>query len=310
MTRLGLIGAGRWGKNIIRTLSSFPGARLTRVASRNPETSKLAGRGCAVSPDWRELIGAGDLDGLIIASPPASHAQIAEAAIAAGLPVLVEKPLTMDPGQAHDLLESAARRKALIMVDHIFLFHPAYAALKKKSGELGPIKSISSWGGNWGPFRPDVSTLWDYAPHDVSLCLDLMGAKPAGIGAQRQKTRRVNAGLGEEWLIDLDFKGGVRARLHASNLAEKKQRRLEVSFKNQALVFDDLAQPKLALHPLQGSALGPGKALKTAPTPPLNMVLQTFVKALKNKNKNLSSLRLAVDVVDILAACSASPNEP
>src|SRR3989338_453470 len=280
MTRLGLIGAGRWGKNIIRTLESFPGAKLARIAGRQ---------------DWQQAAHARDLDGLIIATPPASHFEIAQTAVEAGLPVLVEKPVTMEPGQARALLDLAQRRRVLVMVDQLFLFHPAYTALKEKARELGPIKSISSWGGNWGPFRQDVSPLWDYAPHDIYLCLDLLEARPSSVHAQLKASREVEGGRGENWLLQLDFKSGAGAELHSNNLSDKKQRRLEVYFETQALVFDDQAGAKLVLHELKGGALGPGQALKTDSNAPLNAVLRTFIESIQTGNRDLSGLRLAVD---------------
>src|SRR5229473_890850 len=106
--RLGLIGAGRWGRNYLRTIAATPGVRLARLASRNPDSVRLAPADCAVTPDWRDLLDRNALDGVIIATPAALHAEMALAAMDAGLPVLVEKPLTMDIAQAR-----ALGRKAL-----------------------------------------------------------------------------------------------------------------------------------------------------------------------------------------------------
>ena len=89
---LGLIGAGSWGRNYIRTLAGLEGVDLVRLCSRNPESAKLAGPDCEISPDWRQLIEAGDLDGVIIAAPPALQSEMMLAAIGRGLPVLAEKP--------------------------------------------------------------------------------------------------------------------------------------------------------------------------------------------------------------------------
>ncbi len=91
--RLGLVGAGAWGRNYIRTIAGLTGVVLARAASRNPDTQSLVPPDCVVTPDWRELVGATDLDGLILAVPPKVQAAIAEAAVRARLPLLLEKPI-------------------------------------------------------------------------------------------------------------------------------------------------------------------------------------------------------------------------
>ncbi|MEE9275734.1 MAG: Gfo/Idh/MocA family oxidoreductase, partial [bacterium] len=114
--RLGLIGAGRWGRAYIRTLKSMAGVELARLCSANPESPKLAGPGCRVTGDWRELAGAEDLDGLILATPPGLHAEMAGAAAAAGLPVMIEKPLTLDLDEALRLQETFERTGTAVLV--------------------------------------------------------------------------------------------------------------------------------------------------------------------------------------------------
>jgi predicted dehydrogenase len=142
--RLGLIGLGSWGRNYVATLQDFPGAKLTRVATRNPDAPALAGPKCKIQEDWRELLKAKDLDGVIITSPAPLHAEQLDAALDAGLPVLIEKPLTLDSSQAKRLLEKAKKKKGYVLVDHIYLFHPAYEELKNRAKALGPIKKIVS----------------------------------------------------------------------------------------------------------------------------------------------------------------------
>ena len=128
--RLGVIGAGRWGRNIIRTLRGMSAADLAWVASRNPTAREFAGRGCTVEEGWRGLLRRPGIDGIAIATPPALHAEMTAAAISAGLPVFVEKPLTCDVGEAERLLDLAAARRGYVLVDHVHLFSHAYRELK------------------------------------------------------------------------------------------------------------------------------------------------------------------------------------
>ena len=109
---LGLIGAGPWGRNYIDTIRALDGVALTRLASRNPESAALAGPDCEITGDWRKMLAAGDLDGVIIATPPALHAEMTLAAIDRGVAVLVEKPMTLNLAEAEIVLERAQSQGA------------------------------------------------------------------------------------------------------------------------------------------------------------------------------------------------------
>ncbi len=288
--RLGLLGAGRWGRAYIKTLASLPDLALARVASRNPETPSLVPTDCLVSADWREVLAAGDLDGVIVASPPAFHVEMARAAVAAGLPSLVEKPLSLDAGEARGLLEYARKRKVLVLVEHTYLFHPAYEELKKLSRSLGGIRAIQTKSGGPGPFRPDVGPLWDYGAHDVALCLDLLGAKPATCSAELER----RAGPAENVRVALGFPGDVEARLHVGTLFEEKTRLVTVDCARGRLVMDFLGEPALVRD---------GRALPVDQAPPLRRALQAFAAAVRASETEHPSLALGVEVVETLAAC-------
>jgi predicted dehydrogenase len=299
---LGLIGAGPWGRNYIKTVAATDGVALTRLASRNPASAQLVGPDCPISADWRDVAGADDIDGVIIATPPALHAEMTTVALDAGRAVLVEKPLTLDLAQARDLLEKAERSSRLVLVDHIHLFSPAYRELKALANRLGPVRAIRGDAGNRGPFRRNTTVLWDWGPHDVALCLDLMGHAPAAIAARRTERRQTDGGLGETVEFRLDFPGGTRADIGLSNLLDQKRRRLEVRFDTGTLVYDDLAAQKL-------TRIGPGKDVEPIPVdsdPPLAVAVRAFAAAIREGSTDLESLRLGVNVVAVLAAADAA----
>ncbi len=295
--RLGLIGAGPWGRRYIETLRDFPGAVLTRIASRNPETAALAGPACEVTTDWRRLIGDSDLDGLIVASPPALHAEHAGFAIASGMPVLIEKPLTLDLHSSLCLLEAAQLRGAVVVVDHLYLFHPAYEELSRRVLLLGGRMTIRSVGGNRGPVRPSVPPLWDYGPHDLSMCLDLVGRMPSSIQGTRRRS-------GEGGIIDLRlaFPGGSDAHLTFGNGFEEKARILTIERGGVRLRFDDLAEDKL----VESSAGAPAKPLAVKAGRPLDRALRAFTDAIRARQYDLSGLRAAVEVVALLSQCETA----
>src|SRR5262249_51525749 len=149
-----------WGRNFIRTLQELDDVRLSAVASRNPETLALVPSDCRVDENWRDVVNDPGLDGVIIATPPATHADIAIAAINAGKPVLIEKPLTMAVADAGRIGIALDRSPVPFLVDHIHLFHRAFRALCAEAMAVGPVRSITSAAGNHGPYRHQVPVLW------------------------------------------------------------------------------------------------------------------------------------------------------
>lgn len=292
MIRLGLIGAGRWGKNFIRTIQGLDGAVLSALCSRNPASSSLVDSHCRILADWHDLLGSDLCDGVIIASPPDSHAEILGAMIRAGRPSMVEKPLTLDLQQALDLQQLLLRNPTPVLVDHIYLFHPAYVELKRLSGELGPIHSIQSEGGNHGPFRPNYTALWDYGPHDLAMCLDLVGKPPQTVICRAAETDR-----GGNYELDLAFADNVRASIKVGNLAPTKIRTFAVHFEKHVLVFDDLSPDKLRFD---------GQPVAVAGTLPLAAAVETFAKGILHEEAGPFGLDLAVEVTRTLHVAQQS----
>ncbi len=303
--RLGLIGAGRWGRNYIRTLRALEGVKLARLASRNPETLSLVDDACIVSENWEEVASARDIDGVIIATPPAVHAEMAETAITFGRPVLVEKPLTMNLSEAIGLRRLVEEYDGYVMVGHTHLFHPAYRALKQLAPALGPVRAIRAEAGNRGPFRDDTPVLWDWGIHDVALCLDLLGTMPIAGGADVAESRQTEDGLGQILDLKLIFPDDVIAQIRIGNIMDKR-RRFTAHFETAVLVFDDLAPNMLTLHaPTQDftAPRGPGEALDITLEMPLGVVVREFVQAIADKDDDLVSLDLGVAAVSVLSDC-------
>ncbi len=302
--RLGLIGAGRWGRNYIETLENVAGVTLARLASSNPESRRLVAPACAVGGDWREVAEAEDLDGIIIATPPALHAQMTRVALAAGLPVLVEKPLTLDVEEARALLDFARRRDGLVMVDHIHLFSHAYQALKREGRELGPVRHIRAEAGNRGPFRADTPAIWDWGAHDVAMCVDLLGAVPEKVEARCLEKREVEEGSGETFELRLGFDGGTTAEIVIGNLFAGPRRLFSVQFERGRLVYDDTLADKLALVPAAAGSKPRNVSIEAER--PLARAVRAFAEAISAGTGGLDGLRLGVEVVEVLAMCQAA----
>jgi predicted dehydrogenase len=297
--RLGLIGAGRWGRIYIQTLKRLNGFSLVRLASSNPESQTLVHKECQISEDWQDITGADDLDGVIIATPPTLHADMTRASIAASNPVLVEKPLTLDVDEAAALLSDAEQQSAIVHVDHIHLYHPAFRALKNVGKALGPIQAIHGMQGDWGPFRHGSSTLWDRGSHDVAMCLDLSGQEPESVSARIEESRHTEDGRGEAISACLTFPGGVQADLEFSNLLNRKKRSFAVQYEKETLIYDDVSKAALSRQLKSGEI----EAIDVVNVLPLDQVLIDFATAIKKGEPDLDGLRLGTQVVQVLSAC-------
>lgn len=293
--RLGLLGAGRWGRTYLRSFEDVPGAVLARLFTRNPQTPAPIPTGCEVSRDWREVATADDLDGVVIATPAGLHAAMARVALGAGRAVLVEKPLALTRGDCHDLIDLARSRGAVLLVDHVDLYNPAWVALKEHVAELGPIAGVEATFGDAGPYREDVPPRWDWGPHPVALCLDLLGA-PVSLRARRPLVRRTEAGLQELVEIDLEFDGGAACRIATGNGFDHRERRVVVRGERAALVYDDAGHDKL-VRIVEGQreplAVGNGR--------PLSRALTAFADAIRAERPDWNGAALGAAVVGVLA---------
>lgn len=297
--RLGLIGAGRWGRAYIKTLERMDGFSLVRLASRNPESRSLVHKNCQISDSWRDVAEADDLDGVIIAAPPKMHAEITRTAISASNPVIVEKPLTLDLVEAETLLSEAEQHGAIVLVDHIYLYHPAYRALKKFGSDLGPVQAIHGVAGDWGPFRGDVSILWDRGSHDVAMCIDIFGLEPEGMYAKLIKSQLTEYGIGEAMFARLTFPGSIFADLEFNNLLKKKKKEFIVQYEDETLIFDDVGNVALSRKLKTGKIV----SLDVIDIFPMDQLLMDFAAAIKKNKPDIHGVRLGVKVVRTLGAC-------
>ncbi len=188
MIRIGVIGYGYWGPNIVRNFSSAEGAELVVVCDKNPDVLKKVARnhsGVKTVTDWREVTEAPDIDAVAVVTPVSFHYPLAKSALENGKHVFVEKPFTESSEHARELMDLAAKKNLKIMVDHTFLFTGAVRKMKEtvKAGELGTVLYYDSTRVNLGLFQHDVNVIWDLAPHDFSIMDYVVGEKPVAVSA-------------------------------------------------------------------------------------------------------------------------------
>ena len=302
--RLGLIGAGPWGRNYIDTIRALDGVALTRLASRNPESAALAGPDCEITQDWREMLADGGLDGVIIATPPALHAEMTLAAIDLGVAVLVEKPMTLNLAEAETILERAQSRGAIVRVDHIHLYSAAWEALKREAEGLGPLRTIIAEAGSKGPDHSRTPVLWNWGSHDVAMCIDLLGRLPEKATARRLENRGPEEGKGETLALSLDF-GGVTASITIGDILAEKKRLFTATFEEGELVYDDMKDVKLRRRdaPWQADPVSDdrGHSVSLADGRPLDRAVLAFAAAISRGAPDSEDVSLGTDVVRVLS---------
>jgi len=244
MKRLALIGYGYWGPKLARVASGLDEARLTAICDRDADRRRQAAEHhpeVDLAEHPAEVFSRPGIDGVMIATPVATHAALVRAALEAGKHVMVEKPFVDDSARARELLDLAGRLGLTVMVGHTFLYSAPVRALRAalEAGEVGRVRYIHSQRLNLGLVRPDVNVIWDLAAHDVSILLYALGERPSALQAEGAAFLR--ADLDEVAFIGLRFPSGIVARVDVSWLAPLKVRLLVVSGERGMIAYDDTA---------------------------------------------------------------------
>ena len=240
--RVGVIGYGYWGPNIVRNLHAIANCEVVSVCDKNPAALKRAQRaypGVHLTSDFAEVLRSPDIDAVAIITPVWTHFELAKAALENGKHVFVEKPFTSTSHQAEELIELAQRKNLLIMVDHTFLFSGAVRKIRDlvDNGTLGPLYYYDSTRVNLGLFQHDVSVLWDLAPHDLSIMDYLIEEKPEAVVATG--SNHLNH-LADMAFITVYFRSNIIAHFNVNWLSPVKVRNTLIGGKDKMLVWNDL----------------------------------------------------------------------
>lgn len=240
--RVAVVGYGYWGSKHVRVLSSTPGVdvsvvdahagRLTEAAANYP-AARLAARLDDVLDD---------VDAVVIATPPGSHAALAQYALEAGKHVLVEKPLTTSVADAERLVATAARRKVHLMVGHTFEYNPAVWKLRDlvRSGILGRILHIDTARLSLGRYQSDVNVIWDLAPHDISIVSFILDETPSVTAVWAHSN--IDNQHPDVAYLRLNFdESQTAAFINVSWLHPDKVRRVTVVGEKMMAVYDDMS---------------------------------------------------------------------
>lgn len=240
--KVGVVGCGYWGPNLIRNFIELPSSDLIFVADliegRLSHIKNLYPR-IAITKDYSDLLTDG-VEAVVVATPPSTHFIVAKDCLEHGLHVMVEKPMTLNSSQAETLIELAQKQDLILMVGHTFVYNSAVLALKQliDSGELGKIYYVDAARLNLGLFSRDLNVLWDLAPHDIAILLYVLGQKPISVTAQGMSC--VLKGIHDVVYVNLIFPANVTAHIHLSWLDPCKVRRITVVGSQKMAVFNDL----------------------------------------------------------------------
>jgi predicted dehydrogenase len=326
--KLGVIGAGYWGPNLVRTFLEIPDATVRGVADRDParlEHIQVRHPNIeCLTLDHRRLFDL-DLDAVVVSTPPETHHAIVLECLERGLDVLVEKPLTTDTAQGLELVALAEARERILMVGHIGAYNPAVTALKDMidGDELGEIRYVDAVRVGLGLFHPTLNVVWDLAPHDLAIFLHLLGESPTNVSTGGISC--VQETIEDVAYMTLMFPSGILAHSRMSWLDPCKTRRITVVGSKKMVVYDDLeSHEKLKIYDKRVNAIREADTFGeyqfsyhyggvVSPyihfDEPLRLECLHFLECVRERRQPLTDGRSGVEVVRIIEAAQRSLRE-
>ncbi|MGH9971890.1 MAG: Gfo/Idh/MocA family protein [Pyrinomonadaceae bacterium] len=243
MIRVGVIGYGYWGPNLVRNFMEAPGSTVVAVCDLRPERlTQLRARYPSIRTlnNSHELFSDPSIDAIAIATPVSSHFEMTMAALGAGKHVLVEKPLAANSEQALRLLEEAECRKRVLMVDHTFVYTGAVRKIREliASNALGEIYYYDAVRVNLGLFQHDVNVIWDLAIHDLSIMDYVLPSRALAVSATG--ISNIPGQPENVAYITLFFAGPQIAHVHVNWLTPVKVRHTLIGGSEKMILYDDL----------------------------------------------------------------------
>ncbi len=240
--RVGLIGYGYWGPNLLRNFLACPATEVAAVCDASPARLEAVRRSFGHVP----TVAAVDkllelpLDAVAIATPVSTHYELARRCLEAGLHVMVEKPLTATVREGQALVELADRLGKVLMTDHTYLFGNPVKKIKElvEHGELGELYYVDSVRINLGLFQKDVNVVWDLAPHDLSIVDHVLGLEARSISAWG--CGHADPALEDIAYVNVDFGDRLMANFHVNWLSPVKMRQMIFAGSKKSLVFNEL----------------------------------------------------------------------
>jgi predicted dehydrogenase len=323
--KIGIIGAGYWGKNLIRTFQALGSACTVHSIA---DTSPLVISGLSrqyptikITDNYNDILQDKEIKAVVISTPAVTHYEISKEALLCGKNVFVEKPMTLHTEESVELVELSERSNLKLMVGHLLLYHPCINAIKKSilEGEIGDIYYLYSQRLNLGKVRSDENALLSFGPHDISVALHLLGAAPISANAHGQCY--LQKGIEDVVFLTLHFPDRVIANIQLSWLDPHKVRRVTVVGSKKMIFFDDMEpQEKVKIYDKgvdrssDYSSYGEFLSLRDGDihipgikmAEPLKLECAHFLECIEKDLTPLSNGRNGLMVTRVLAACQES----
>ena len=241
--RVGVIGLGAWGTNLVRVLNELTHCQVEALCDANHERVEAFSKrfpAAHATTIIDEVLNPEIIDAVVIATPTRTHFPVAHQALSQGLHTFVEKPLATTSTECQKLIELAEQQNLTLFVGHIFLYSAAVAKLQDmvNNDEFGDLYYMSSTRLNLGPVRHDVSALWDLAPHDVSIMLNLMDSQPVSVSCSG--LAHLNKSIHDVCTLNIHFENNRMGIIHVSWLDPHKKREMTVVGSKKMAIFNDL----------------------------------------------------------------------
>ncbi|HET9168047.1 MAG TPA: Gfo/Idh/MocA family oxidoreductase [Actinospica sp.] len=328
---IAVVGAGYWGPNLVRNFQNSPSFRLRWMCDLDLDRARRALGAYSTVPatdDYARVLADPEVAAVAIATPAATHRDLALAALAAGKHVLVEKPLASGYAQGREVVEEAERRGLILMCDHTYCYTPAVSYIREliASGELGDVHYLDSVRINLGLVQPDVDVLWDLAPHDLSILDYVLPPEVAPVSVAAHGADPIGAGRACVGYLTLNLSDGAIAHFHVNWLSPTKVRTTMIGGSKRTLLWDDLNPSQRVTVFDRGVDLGPCERLSEqsrrdiqvsyrsgdmiapalAEREALGAMAEAFAAAIRTGTPPPTDGRAGLRVVDILEAASRS----
>jgi len=318
---IGIIGLGRFGRNYFKTFNQLDNASVVWVCAAEENDIKEALETVSNKSDikttinYKDVLNDKEVDAVAIVTPGSTHYSLTKEALGSDKHVIVEKPLAFNSKDAEELIAISDKKRKVLMAGHLHLFNPGIIKLKSdiKSGLFGKINYIHSFGAGNGPIRRDMSALWDYFPHDVSILLYLLDESPLSLSVNGASY--INKDVEDLVTMDIKFPKNIFAIAIGTWLYPLKKRELVVVGEKLYAVFDDYAaKDKLRYYgreneDAQGKAAMRDKeylAVDIEDTKPLTVQLKHFLECIQNNKEPLTGGDEALKVVKVLECAEKS----
>src|SRR5438477_1369054 len=324
-TRVGVVGCGYWGPNLIRNFRQLPDCalklmcdtseqRLAHLKSLYPEIEG--------PKDYGHLLNGSGLDAVIIATPVRFHHSMAKASLLAGKHTFIEKPMASSVEECEELVQIAEQRGLVLMVGHTFLYSPAVRKIKEivDRGDIGDSRYISTRRLNLGLFQKDINVAWELAPHDISIILHILEELPISVNCRGEA--HITPGIEDVPNIHLTFRKHRSALIQSSWLDPRKVREMTIVGSKRMIAYDDVAplekikifDARVEVPPHYDSFAefqysyhyGDMYVPYLKQEEPLKVECQHFLDCIRSGKTPLTSGRRGLELVRILEAASAS----